>query len=585
MMAHDIILKDNSQNRNSADILLYIMRLHNFMQTLEKGNSGFLNKQENSSNILNSILKNIYVIIQSINTNVKEEIFFETNEIIANLNKLSISGKILINKSSSFKQNIAGNKELIEASVLLLSLIQLDEHKLKFANIYLDINQNFFTIQTPNFIKYSPEQKDIISFRQSHKYIKRKKRFYGVYLIFIRKIVEGLEGKLKVYVQGNKYKIFISLPIKAEKIQPATPIEKKSENILDSLNKKILIYSNSRYIAHKVENFLSKHKLDVDIKIKQKIEPIYPDFTKYGLLFIDTNIINKRMLNLLKKAKEQRVKFIFLDEKENKKEFSVEPDATLYKPFSYNDLVLAAESIFKKRKKFGADYIKENRILTHKKRVIIADDDTINLKLLEYKFKQYDLEVLTAKNGEEAIDLLEKFGADLIILDSIMPKMDGYQAAKYIRSKKKFSKIPIIIHSSFSFDKHTTGDIFHYGFDDFLKKPFDNRDFEKIVKRYLLKTKKREIKKDKKQFYAIYKDIDILIKKYAKNTQADLLLILLSDLKKELEKLKQNDLIEEIEILEHLITKTNYIDSNLIESFTKNLKNYIRELGELVNGG
>lgn len=80
--------------------------------------------------------------------------------------------------------------------------------------------------------------------------------------------------------------------------------------------------------------------------------------------------------------------------------------------------------------------------------ILIAEDDRSMSKALELKLKKSGLNVLTAYDGEEALNILDQGGVDLMLLDLIMPKVDGFSVLEEI--KKKNIKVKIIITSNLS---------------------------------------------------------------------------------------------------------------------------------------
>jgi CheY-like chemotaxis protein/CHASE3 domain sensor protein/putative methionine-R-sulfoxide reductase with GAF domain len=87
---------------------------------------------------------------------------------------------------------------------------------------------------------------------------------------------------------------------------------------------------------------------------------------------------------------------------------------------------------------------KTDEVLKHKK-VLIVDDDIRNIYSLTNVLEEEGLNCLTAENGRAAVQMLnEQPGIDIVLMDVMMPEMDGYDATKEIRSKARFSKLPII---------------------------------------------------------------------------------------------------------------------------------------------
>ena len=102
-------------------------------------------------------------------------------------------------------------------------------------------------------------------------------------------------------------------------------------------------------------------------------------------------------------------------------------------------------------------------------RVLIVDDEPRIIKFLEVKLKASGYEVLIANNGQEAVAIFQSQEPDLLVLDVVMPGMDGFETLKQIRS---FSSVPVIILSA----KETNTDKvkgLKMGADDYLAKPFN----------------------------------------------------------------------------------------------------------------
>jgi len=118
-----------------------------------------------------------------------------------------------------------------------------------------------------------------------------------------------------------------------------------------------------------------------------------------------------------------------------------------------------------------------------KPKVLIVDDDPINIELLEgYLSKEYD--ILKAFDGKEALIIVESNPPDIILLDLIMPGINGYQVCKKLKDDPKTNHIPIIIVTSL----HETEDrnkAIEAGADDFITKPFDIIELSVRVKSHL----------------------------------------------------------------------------------------------------
>lgn len=102
--------------------------------------------------------------------------------------------------------------------------------------------------------------------------------------------------------------------------------------------------------------------------------------------------------------------------------------------------------------------------------ILVVDDDKNTRRLLEAVLKEENYNVFTAINGEDALDVMDKEHIDLVVLDIMMPKMDGYEFTKVLR--KSNNNLPILMVSA----KHSPEDK-HKGFivgtDDYITKPID----------------------------------------------------------------------------------------------------------------
>ena len=104
---------------------------------------------------------------------------------------------------------------------------------------------------------------------------------------------------------------------------------------------------------------------------------------------------------------------------------------------------------------------------------LVVDDDNTNRLILETMLKNLGHTVHTAKNGKEAIESYELHRQDMILMDIMMPVMDGYQACACIKSTYSDQFIPVIFITAIS-DDQSLSKCIECGGDDFLTKPFNN---------------------------------------------------------------------------------------------------------------
>lgn len=133
-----------------------------------------------------------------------------------------------------------------------------------------------------------------------------------------------------------------------------------------------------------------------------------------------------------------------------------------------------------------------------KPRILAVDDDERNLALLTAKLEREGYEIDTAKNGVEALQKVAVFLPDLIIMDVMMPQMDGYEALRHLKSREETRYIPVIMLTGRAeIEDKVMG--FEVGAEDYINKPYSLQEVAARVKSLLrmrsLQTKLRETEK------------------------------------------------------------------------------------------
>ena len=106
-----------------------------------------------------------------------------------------------------------------------------------------------------------------------------------------------------------------------------------------------------------------------------------------------------------------------------------------------------------------------------KKNILVVDDDKNNLLLAQLILAGKEYEVFTARTGVEAISLLKQQAIDLVLLDVMMPMMDGMKTLQTIRSNAELASIPVIFLTAAA-DTDTVVEACRLEAMDYVKKPF-----------------------------------------------------------------------------------------------------------------
>ncbi|HTQ74911.1 MAG TPA: response regulator [Burkholderiales bacterium] len=109
------------------------------------------------------------------------------------------------------------------------------------------------------------------------------------------------------------------------------------------------------------------------------------------------------------------------------------------------------------------------------KRVLIADDEPNIVAALEYLLQQDGYEVLIARNGDEALAILEEHIPDLVLLDVMMPRKSGYEICTRIRDRPEWRHIKVVMLSAKGRDAEVTKGL-ALGADLYVTKPFSTRE-------------------------------------------------------------------------------------------------------------
>jgi chemosensory pili system protein ChpA (sensor histidine kinase/response regulator) len=115
---------------------------------------------------------------------------------------------------------------------------------------------------------------------------------------------------------------------------------------------------------------------------------------------------------------------------------------------------------------------------------MVVDDSITVRRVMERFLERNGMRVVTAKDGMDAVSLLQDKKPDIILLDIEMPRMDGYEFASHVRNDERFSDVPIIMITSRVGDKHRARAI-EIGVNDYLGKPYQDTKLLEAIQRLL----------------------------------------------------------------------------------------------------
>jgi DNA-binding response OmpR family regulator len=127
------------------------------------------------------------------------------------------------------------------------------------------------------------------------------------------------------------------------------------------------------------------------------------------------------------------------------------------------------------------------------KRILLVDDEPLILKGLRFTLEQEGYEILTAADGEEALKVFFEQPVDLVLLDVMLPNMDGIQVCQRIRES---SNVPILMLTAKGEDMDKILGL-EYGADDYMTKPFNILEVKARIKAVMRRSKKEEAARPK----------------------------------------------------------------------------------------
>ena len=142
-------------------------------------------------------------------------------------------------------------------------------------------------------------------------------------------------------------------------------------------------------------------------------------------------------------------------------------------------------------------------------RILVVDDEPDAIELIRFNLKASGYEVLTAEDGEEALAKARKFSPDMILLDVMLPEIDGLEVCKILRLDPATASLPIIMLTAKASEIDRVLGL-EFGADDYVTKPFSPRELMLRVRNLL---KRKESSKEEVERFQV-RDIELDVSKY-----------------------------------------------------------------------
>lgn len=275
----------------------------------------------------------------------------------------------------------------------------------------------------------------------------------GLGLSLVSKLTEMHGGSISVESEvGIGSKFTIALPVRNPSNKKEITLSDDERIAISSINHAFII-EDSNEDTEKLRYFLDKMSIKSTVHIFEtnmmdSVIEAMPD-----VIFLDILLWDKSGWDILSTIKKHDVighipVVVTTVLQERPRAIALGADGYLNKPYSYHSLyeslVKVQDKIYRQQKNelsndMGAQLEMENLPL-----ILLAEDNEANLETLETFLEFGGYRVVIARNGKEAVDCANEYQPNLILMDIQMPKMDGLEAIRLIKSNNKLNEIPII---------------------------------------------------------------------------------------------------------------------------------------------
>ena len=314
----------------------------------------------------------------------------------------------------------------------------------------------------------------------------RKKGGVGLGLAIAQTIVSHMGGFITVKSELDKGSEFrVVIPQKIYDETPIVDIQEKTEiSAAVYINMEQFIYGSVRdeygsIIQHMVEQLGIKCHVCrnlAELKRWQKRE-------NYNQIFISLLEYQEDPIyfdNLARTINVHMIMDHFEDSKVQNKNIS-----RIYKPFFILSIVTALKNALSDETNKRVD-LENHQLFAPDAHILVVDDNRMNIRVVEGLMREFGVQVSYALSGQEGIDMLQSKKYDLVLLDHMMPGMDGVETFHHIRRKPElyFKEIPIIALTANAI-AGAREMFMKEGFTDFLSKPVESSVLQRTLKRHI----------------------------------------------------------------------------------------------------
>lgn len=327
----------------------------------------------------------------------------------------------------------------------------------------------------------------------------------GLGLTISKQLTELMGGSMHVSStlgEGSVFSFSIRLPINVAippDILPLPHLRGKRALIADDNSESIAALCQSlRYFGMRVDSTSS------GASALAQMHNASADLTPYQLVFIDSEMPGMDIESLSSVIKQDsqlaKSKLVLLSPVNKVRQISQECNnnysAILTKPIRLHDLTNTLQRIFNEyekspvvtnttEKSFLPNKTSEENTILNKLRILVVDDNAMNLKLAINVLRNLGYPVDTATDGRIAIDMVKKSFYDIILMDILMPNMNGYEATRQIReiqtALKQHSTIIALTAKALEGDREQC---LAAGMDDYISKPLQIQRLKDIMEQY-----------------------------------------------------------------------------------------------------